>query len=309
MRRAIITGATGAIGIALINNLIESNVEMLILCREGSKRNQNIPIHPLVTMKHCALDQLAGLQNDTGKDYDVLYHFAWEGTMGVARNDVYMQNKNVQYTLDAVAVAERFGCKTFIGAGSQAEYGRVEGTLNSTTPAFPENGYGIAKLCAGQMSRIMCGQKGIKHIWTRILSIYGPNDNPNTMIMSTIGKILHGEVPVLTKGEQKWDYLYSKDAAKAFTLLADQGKDGKIYCIGSGKAFPLTDYIKQLRDAIDVNAILGIGQLPYKPKQVMYLCADISELTQDTGFMPSYIFEKGIQDTIEWYKGHYYEKN
>lgn len=96
------------------------------------------------------------------------------------------QLQNIQYTLDAVELASRIGCKKFVGAGSQAEYGRVEGVLSASTPVFPENGYGIAKLCAGQMSRILCEQKQIEHIWTRILSIYGPYDGENTMIMSSI---------------------------------------------------------------------------------------------------------------------------
>ena len=307
IKRVILTGATGAIGMALIEELIQNNVEMLILCRERSARNGNIPVHPLVTIKYCSLERLESLQNDTGKEYDALYHFAWAGTMGNVRNDMYLQNKNVQYTLDAVGVAERFGCRTFSGAGSQAEYGRVEGVLQENTPVFPENGYGMAKLCAGQMSRVLCEQKGIRHIWARVLSVYGPYDNPNTMIMSTIGKLLRKEIPPLTKGEQKWDYLYSGDAARAFFLLAEKGRDGKIYCIGGGKAYPLVAYIQQLRDCIDKKAALGIGEIPYGSKQVMYLKADISELTKDTGFVPEYTFEIGIRNTVDWYKEYYDE--
>jgi nucleoside-diphosphate-sugar epimerase len=305
MKRVIITGATGAIGVALIQEFITRRIEVLVLCRKGSRRNQNIPVHPLVETICCPLEQLADLQNNTGKTYDTFYHLAWEGTMGSARDDMYLQNRNVRFTMDAVNVAQRFGCKTFVGAGSQAEYGRVEGVINGETPTFPENGYGIAKLCAGQMSRIVCGQKNIRHIWARILSIYGPYDQPNTMVMSTIGKLLQGETPALTKGEQKWDYLYSKDAARALVLLAEHGVNGKTYCIGSGKAIPLITYAKQIRDAIDKNAALGIGEIPYSPKQVMYLCADISDLTEDTGFTPVYTFGEGTFDTVTWYKQHY----
>ena len=47
-------------------------------------------------------------------------------------------------------------------------------------------------------------------------------------------------------------------------------------------------------------AELGIGKLPYNQNQVMYLCADIEELTKDTGFVPEYTFEKGIQETVAW---------
>lgn len=302
MKRAIISGATGAVGTALTKVLVSKGVEVLILCREGSKRNANILEHPLVEKLYCSLDDLEQLENNTGKVYDVFYHFAWDGTTGVARNDMYLQNENVKYTLDAVNVANRFGCHTFIGAGSQAEYGRVEGVLTSSTPVFPENGYGIAKLCAGQMSRIMCEQHQMKHIWTRILSVYGPHDGEQSMVMSTIRNLLTGNRPSLTKGEQQWDYLYSMDAGRAMHALGESGVHGKVYCIGSGIARPLIEYVKIMLEYIEPAAELGIGEIPYAPKQVMYLCADISELTVDTGFLPKYTFEEGIQETIEWYK-------
>ena len=34
----------------------------------------------------------------------------------------------------------------------------------------------------------------------------------------------------------------------------------------------------------------------------MNLCADITNLTEDTGFIPEVEFEEGIKRTIEWYK-------
>ncbi len=300
MKRAIITGATGAIGTALIQELIQNGVEVLVFCRKGSGRNSRIPEHPLVTVKYCALEELAQVQNDTGRLYEVFYHFAWAGTAGPARNDMYLQNQNVRYALDAVEAAKRFGCHTFIGAGSQAEYGRVEGKLTPETPAFPENGYGMAKLCAGQMSRLQCQKEGLRHIWVRILSVYGPCDGENAMVTSTLRKLLAGETPAFTKGEQQWDYLYSKDAAKAMFLLGQKGRDGGVYCLGSGQARALRTYIEQMRDAVDPAAGLGLGEIPYGPGQVMYLCADISRLRQDTGFVPATPFERGIAETVEW---------
>lgn len=302
MKRAIISGATGAVGTALTKVLVSKGVEVLVLCRENSKRNENILEHPLVEKLYCSLEELEHLENHTGKKYDVFYHFAWNGTTGEARNDMYLQNENVKYTLDAVNVAHRFGCHTFIGAGSQAEYGRVEGVLTSSTPVFPENGYGIAKLCAGHMSRIQCEKHQMKHIWTRILSVYGPHDGEQSIVMSTIRNLLTGNRPTLTKGEQQWDYLYSIDAGRAMYALGEAGMHGKTYCIGNGNARPLVEYVKIMRDYIDPAAELGIGEIPYAPKQVMHLCADISELTVDTGFVPKYTFEEGIQETIEWYK-------
>ena len=302
MKRVIITGPTGAIGIALIQKLINENTQVTAVCRAGSQRIKRIPLNPLVKIVECSLAEICNLPKLLNEKYDVFYHFGWDGTFGNSRNNMHAQNLNVKYTLDAVEIASELGCHTFIGAGSQAEYGRFEGKLNDKSPTNPENGYGIAKLCAGQMSRILCKQKNMKHIWTRILSVYGPFDGDKTMVMSTIDKLLNHEKPEFTKGEQKWDYLYSEDAALAMYLLGEKGIDGKIYCIGGGVVRPLYEYIEMIRDNIDKNAELGLGDIPYGEKQVMYLCADISDLKEDVGFLPEYSFQNGIIKTIEWYK-------
>lgn len=302
MKRAIVTGATGAIGNALINELIDNNVEVLVFCREGSERNAKIPQNHLVSLKYCSLDQLCEIENDTGKVYDVFFHLAWDGTIGNFRNDMYLQNKNITYTLDAVEAAKRFGCSKFVGAGSQAEYGRVEGKLSADTYVHPENGYGIGKLCAGYMARIRAEQIGLQFNWIRVLSVYGPNDGMQSMVMSSLQKLKNGEVPKFTKGEQLWDYLYSRDAASAFFLIGDKGIDKKTYVLGSGSARALKEYIHIIRDCYKPEAEIELGAIPYSDKQVMHLCADISELTEDVGFTPKYSFEDGMKETIDWFE-------
>ena len=168
--------------------------------------------------------------------------------------------------------------------------------MTPDTPVSPENGYGIAKLSAGFMTREAAHRLGMKHIWVRVVSIYGPNDGPQAMVMSTIAKLKAGEVPALTKGEQMWDYLYSADAARAFYLLGDLGVDGKTYVLGGGTARPLKEYIENIRDIVSPGAELGFGMIPYSDRQVMHLCADISELEKDTGWEPRIGFEEGIKE-------------
>ena len=297
--RAIVTGGTGAIGLALIGELILQGVEVLALCRPGSARNSRIPAHPLVTVMGCTLEAMASLENDTGKTYDVLYHLAWDGTTGADREDLKKQAKNIDYALDAVELGARFGCRLFIGAGSQAEYGRVEGLLRPDTPAFPETGYGMGKLCAGLPTRTGAHQLEMEHIWVRVLSVYGPGDTEGSMVMSTIRKLKEGQTPAFTKGEQLWDYLYSRDAARAFYQMGTKGVDGRTYVLGSGRARPLRDYIEELRDVAAPEGRLDIGRIPYGEKQVMHLCADVSGLEQDTGWHASTSFGEGIREILE----------
>lgn len=311
MKRVIITGPTGAIGMALIEYLSDRDIQVIAVVRGDSKRKNQIEESGTVIKVECALAEMCQLPHkvqtaiekknwNENTPIDVFYHFAWDGTFGDSRNDMFLQNRNVAYALDAVSAASKLGCGTFIGAGSQAEYGRYEGKLNAEVAAFPENGYGIAKLCAGQMTRILCKQMEMRHIWTRILSVYGPYDGCNTMIMSMIRKMMEGKSASCTKGEQMWDYLYSKDAAKMMYLLGEKGVDGKTYCLGSGIAKPLKEYIETIRNTVNPQAEVGYGDVAYSPKQVMYLCADIEELIEDTGYTSEYSFESGIKETMRF---------
>ena len=310
MRRVIVTGATGTIGMALISKCIQSKTEVVALVNPGSSRLDRIPNDPLVRIIKCGLDDLAEataksigineIEHGSGISADVFLHLAWGGTFGDARNNRELQDRNVSYALDAVRLAKRLGCRVFVGAGSQAEYGRVSGVLTPDTPCNPENEYGRAKLRASDETRKLCGELGIRHIWTRILSIYGPYDGEGTMVMSVIRKLLAGEKPSLTAGEQLWDYLYCEDAANALLLLAEKGKDGNIYPVGSGNARPLREYIEIIRDEINPRLPLGFGEVPYSDKQVMHLCADISALHADTGFEPEVEFREGIRRTIKY---------
>ena len=303
--RVVITGPTGAIGHALIEQCIKNGDEVLAICRKGSSRIGTLPKDSKVSVLELSLcDYEEYIKEAVAPEvqYDVFYHFAWESTTGASRNDTDSQSLNIRYALSAVKLASFFGCKTFIGAGSQAEYGRVEGALKPDTPAFPENGYGIAKLCAGQLTRILCGQLDIKHIWTRILSVYGPYDGEKSMVISSLRKMINGEEALFTKGEQEWDYLFSEDAAKAMYLIAQKGIGNKTYIIGSGKTRRLMDYINVMDQKVNPTVHPVLGAVPYADKQVMYLCADISELTEDTGFVPAVEFEEGIEKTIQYVK-------
>lgn len=286
----------------LIDYVVERDIEVLALCRQGSHKIKNINKHPNVKIVYTDLESLKDIKVDSEEKYDAFFHFAWEATMGEERNNANLQMANIQYTLDAVELANRLGCHTFVGAGSQAEYGITNTKLSDATPTNPETGYGIAKYTAGKLSALHAKALGIKHVWARILSVYGPKDNDNTLIMYTINQLLDGKTPTFTPCEQIWDFIYSEDAARAIYLMAEKGKDQSIYCIGSGHAHTLSEYLYVLRDAINEDLELGIGKRDYGNGQVMYLCADIEKLTKDTGFVPKIGFEEGILKTIGYCK-------
>lgn len=302
IQNAIVTGPTGAIGAALCRTLLDKGCTVHAVCRPDSPRAAILPKHDLLKIVRCDLADFNRLPDLIHDPCDAFFHLAWMHTIGPGRDDMSAQISNIRYTIDAVQTAAVLGCKVFVGAGSQAEYGRVNGLLRPDTPVNPENGYGMAKLCAGQMSRSEAHRLGMAHIWVRILSVYGPHDGEATVITSTIHKLLAGEKPSLTFGEQLWDYLYAEDAAESLYLVAVHGRDGVVYPLGSGEARPLRWYMETMRDAVDPCLTLGLGEIPYGEKQVMYLQADITSLQADTGFAPRISFAEGIQKTVSWIK-------
>ncbi len=297
MKRAVITGASGVVGSALLDELLKNDYEVLALLREGSSHNTRIPDHPALIKKECSLEHLKSFPGD-GTKRDVFFHLGWSGTKGRDRNDPYIHTKNIEYALDAVTVAARLNCGLFIGAGSQGEYGRPGVTLTPETLPVPETAYGTAKLCAGHMTREYAHSLEMRQIWTRILSVYGKCDGEKTLVTSFLDSLMKGESPQCTKGEQIWDLLYQKDAARALRLIAERGKDGAVYLIGSGDARPLREMLEEIRDTAAPGVPIAFGAVPYSPRQVMYLSADISAVRADTGWEPEFSLREGILDMM-----------
>ncbi|MEG0251912.1 MAG: NAD(P)-dependent oxidoreductase [Christensenellaceae bacterium] len=301
MKKIIVTGATSMMGIALIKECIAQKTTVFAVIRPNSKNAKRIPQSEFVKEVECDsgdAQHLAQLIKERG--FDAFYHFAWDGTSRADRNDVWIHEKNIGDTLKAVEAASRLGCVAFIGAGSQAEYGRVNKVISPDTSANPEYAYGIAKLAAARLSEQLCSQLKLRFVWGRIFSVYGEYDHEDTLIMYMIQQLLAGKSPQLTECIQMWDYLYCGDAARAFYLMGKRGTG--IYCVGGGKMQKLSKYVKIVQEVVNPNIQIGFGQKETAQNQVMELCADLSKLTNDTGFVPQIDFKSGIKRTVEWMK-------
>lgn len=305
----VITGATGVTGRALVAEALRNGQSVLAVVRRGSGRAEEIKgIEGCAVVEadlgeYARVPELIEERGLNQEGFQIFFHLAWMAPFGEERNNLEVQLGNVHGALEAVKLAQKLGCHTFVGAGSQAEYGRAEETLSPDTPAHPETGYGIAKLCAGQMTRLLCEQIGIRHIWTRILSVYGPYDRKETLINAAVIGMLKNTETEFTSCDQVWDYIYSEDAARALYLAGQKGADGSVYVIGSGEARRLSEYLETIAKITGYTKEIGFGRHPYHEKQVMYLKADISSLKRDTGFTPAVGFKEGIERVIAHYRG------
>lgn len=298
MKKIVITGATSMIGVALVNECIKNNIEVLAIIRKNSSHLNRLPSSKFLHICECDLNDLEAIQETNGS-YEVFYHFSWDHTSKENRDAPELQEKNIKYTLDAVRLAYRLGCRKFIGAGSQAEYGPVGHVITPDTPAAPDTAYGIAKYAAGKLSEKLCAQYGMIHIWGRIFSVYGRHDNEGTMLRYAIRQFAQKKPAYFSSGTQMWDYLHEKDAGKMFFLIGKYTEKSTIYCIASGKARPLKEYIFSIQDCFHFDLVCKFCPESEKGKE-HGLQADISSLVKDIHYIPQIIFEEGIRDMVEY---------
>jgi nucleoside-diphosphate-sugar epimerase len=284
------------LGIALIKQCVLNSVKVNAIVKPGSLKLNRLPKSNLITLFECDINNLPDL--DIKGKVDLFYHIAWSNVDKDGRNSCEKQFCNIKYTLDAINLAQKIGCKKFIGTGSQAEYGRVSIPLNGSVPVNPETAYGIAKYTAGKFCQIECERLQIKYNWIRVLSVYGSNDKDGTLIQTFMDSCRNNKPMALSSCTHIWDYLYEEDAGRALFAIGLKGIDDKTYCLGSGVGKPLKEYLEIMKDIINPDYIPQYGTVPYSKDSVTYLCADISELSADTGWRPEVSFEEGIRMMI-----------
>ena len=292
MKKIAVSGATSMLGVATIKEFLARGTEVIAIVHRNSKNFYRLPQSTNLKIVEANLDELSKCPAEF-EGVEVFYHFAWAATTHGGRLNVDAQELNIRHTLDAVRLAERWGCRKFIFAGSQAEYGLSDKPLNRETPINPVTAYGVSKYAAGKLAEMLCRSLGITFVWLRIVSTYGINDGANTLISYVVDSYRKNRQPVLTACEQIWDYLHADDAARAFRLLGECQTSG-VYVTGSGKGLKLKTYIETIYRLMNPQVPLVFGGKAYSENQVMHLEADISDLRRDTGFEPRISFEEGI---------------
>lgn len=297
MKKVVVTGATSMIGVALIEECIKNNIEVLAIVRGQSTRLSRLPKSNLIKIKECSLDKLDSIKSEDER-YDVFYHFAWDYTVKENRDNPILQEKNIKFTLDAVELAKSLGCNKFVGAGSQAEYGKVDGVIDRNTPLHPTMAYGIAKCAAGKLSANLCEKYGMIHIWARIFSVYGKYDNEGTMLNYAIDKFLKNEVAMFSAGTQMWDYLHESDAGKIFCNLGKEVCESAVYMVASGKSLPLKSYIEEVRKCFDDETKCIYSE--ENALNIIGLEVDTKDTEEAINYVPQIEFSNGIKQMIEY---------
>jgi len=301
----LVTGASGHLGSCLTRRLVEHGEEVAVMVRAESDLWRLADVADRVRVVRAGLDDVVAARRAVAElRPETVFHLAWGGVAGDSRDDPSQVTSNVAGSLRLFEAAREHGCRCWVGVGSQAEYGPYGGALREDLPARPQTVYGVSKLCVALLTQQLCRLAGVRFVWLRLLASYGPKDDRRRLIPSIIDRLLRGERPALTPGEQKWDYLYVDDAAEAIHLAARRPEASGVYNLGSGEAHAVRSIAERVRDLVDPSLPLGIGELAYRPGQLMHLQADITKLRAATGWRPRTTLDEGLRRTVAWHRSN-----
>jgi nucleoside-diphosphate-sugar epimerase len=299
--KIIITGATGFIGSYVVRHLLREGHELYCAIRDGSNLSRLSDITDEIFFFTVDYTDLSGwAERVPCARIDGFIHLGWTGVAGSKRNDI-SQVDNIKVSAALVLIAKELGGKFFLSTGSQAEYGPHSGALNENCVETPTTLYGKSKLATKQICEHLCAEHSMRFTWVRVFSTYGPRDNEWWMIPSLIKSISQHEVPPLTLGDQKWDFLHVSDAAAAIVGVALCERAEGVFNLGSGQSPQLKTTIKMIRDYVRPGAALGFGEIAYRKDQVMHLEADVSKLRRVVGWEPKVNIQDGLRATVDWF--------
>lgn len=290
-----ITGASSFIGVELSRYLSDNGHEIIAMSRRANEYLEEIAKDGHLQVFRADMQTLPELAKDINAD--VFVHLAWAGTTHEERNNPAVHEENVRLSLECVKLAKRMGCKLYVDAGSQAEYGIVPGIITEATPCSPFSAYGKGKFKMYQESSSLTKELGLKYIHLRILSVYGENDHDETLIKDTLKKLKEGSVVEMRSGGQKWNYVYVKDAARQIAVLSinainDESFSQEVYNIASNDTRMLQDFIIVMKEITSSSSELIFGG--YNPERDVNLNPDTFKVASIVVPLTNYSFEKVI---------------
>ena len=294
--KVMITGAGGFIGRELVKVFERNNCDVIAVLRDEGQVAAYKNISCVLENKR-ELIKLLG-----GETIDVCIHLAWNGSSGKKRSDYQTHLANIENTLALCEALKVLRVKRFVGVGSSAE--------NDTLQYIPQPGatpnsaaiYGVAKQTAHFMSKVLCTQLEIEHIWCQLSNVYGRGDRSENFINYACKVFLNRERATFTAGEQMYDFVYVSDVANAIFCAAMNGISNRCYYLGSGKPRRLKEYIFAIRNAVDPTYELHLGEIPYNGVSVDYQKLNDTIAYNEIGYYPKVFFEEGVFRTVSWLK-------
>jgi CDP-glucose 4,6-dehydratase len=312
-RRVFVTGASGLLGSALVEELVLRGAKVTCLLRDWvpDSRLFGEDLIGRVDVVRGELEDLTVLLRAINEyEIDTVFHLGAQTIVGTAsRSPLSTFEGNIRGTwnvLEACRLCPRL-VERVIVASSDKAYGEHE-VLPYTEDAplqgrFP---YDVSKSCADLISFSYAATYGTPVAVTRCGNLFGPGDlNFNRLIPGTIRSALLDERPIIrSDGSFIRDYFYVRDAVDAYLQLAEampaEQIHGTAFNFGMERPLSVLEMVDLVLEQMGRSTLEPIVRNEAS-HEILRQYLDCSRARDLLGWAPTRTLEEGLRDTIQWY--------
>ncbi|MEW9669186.1 dTDP-glucose 4,6-dehydratase [Ammoniphilus sp. 3BR4] len=235
---------------------------------------------------------------------DAVINFAAETHVdrSISEPDIFIRT-NILGTQVLLDGARSHGVKKFLQISTDEVYGTLgtHGLFHENTPLAPRSPYSASKAGADFLVRAYYETFQLPMNITRCSNNYGHYQFPEKLVPLTIIHALEDKpLPIYGDGLNIRDWLHVEDHCRAIDLVLHHGKDGEIYNIGGNNERTNIEIVKAILEYLGKDESL-IRFVPDRPGHDRRYAIDATKISRELGWTANYSFEKGMQDTIDWY--------
>jgi nucleoside-diphosphate-sugar epimerase len=304
-RSAVVTGATGFIGSALVRRLLDDGVRTYCLLRTKPRcdsiieRLNGAELVQLVSfqtpeLERCLMDFSA----------DVIFNLASYGVSQEDRDPEALLDGNAGLVARLVLAAAISPPKIFIHTGSCSEYGQplLEGTpFTEDQPLRPTSLYGAAKAASTLYGNTLAARVGVPFVTLRLFGVFGVGEGPRRLIPYLIDQLRCDEPADLTPGQQVRDFLYVEDIVEAFVRSVRDANLtlSEAYNVCSARPIRIRDIGEMVADFMEKpRGLLRWGRRPYRQDEPMWIVGDNRRFVEATSWHPRISTAEGIRRIV-----------
>lgn len=300
--RALITGSEGFVGKYLRAELEENGYDVTGLDLAAGEKTVAVNL-----LDAAAVDALLQEMRP-----EVIFHLAGQANVGLSWK---IPAKTLEINIIAAVnlmEAVRKHCPecVLVLVGSSDEYGNLKEkgvSVNEETETQPGTPYAISKIAQEQMGKAYAKAYGMRICMTRSFNHGGAGQKTGFMIpdfASGIVKVERGEADCVSVGNlaSRRDFTHVKDIVRAYRLIAEKGKAGEIYNVGSGVTWSAQEVLDRLIGMAKVPIPVRQDPARMRPSDTPVICCDRSKITKETGWVPEHGIEDILKETLEYYR-------